>query len=386
MHPAQSRYDMGIYANYAATTPILSEAVLTELRAYLDGAHFSAGRNFEGIEEQTIAIRARKAIARLLGAADPLSVIFTGGATASLNMAIHGLAETGDHVLATSVEHNAAARPLEALRKTGAINLEWLQCEPDGTLDVEKLRKAIRRNTKMLVMTHASNVLGTILPVTECFKIASERGIFTILDMAQTAGVLPWSMGEHCDFIAFAGHKGLGALAGTGGFVLGKRARNRMRAWVSGGTGSASHSLDMPDSLPDKFEPGTQNTLGILSLAASVEEILHTGVDAIREHERACLMRFLAGLKGIDKIAPCGTLDPDRSVAVVSLVVKGHDAGEVSARLFERHGIITRSGQHCSPLAHKTAGTYPAGSIRFSFGRGTTEAEINTMLEALSAL
>ena len=377
---------MRIYANYAATTPILSESVLEEVRAYLGGVRLNTGRNFESIEAATIALRARRAIAHLFGVDDPLRVIFTSGATASLNMAISGLARPGDHVLATSIEHNATARPLEALRKDGVIDLEWLQCEPDGSLDVEKLRKAIRKNTSLLVMSHASNVLGTILPVAECFKIAEEHGMFTILDMAQTAGVLPWAIGEHCDFAAFAGHKGLGALAGIGGFVISQRACSRMRTVIAGGTGSVSHSLDMPDHLPDKFEPGTQNTLGILSLAASVEEIAAEGIEAIQKKERSCLARFMAGLRSIKKAVPCGTLDPDRSVALVSLVVQGYDAGEASLRLFENHGIITRSGQHCSPLAHKTAGTYPGGAIRFSFGRATTEAEIDTILEALSML
>jgi len=377
---------MGIYANYAATTPTLTEAVLEELRAHLNGIHLNTGRNFESIEAATIALRARRAIANLLGVKNPLSVIFTSGATASLNMAIHGLVRVGDHVLSTSLEHNATARPLEALRKNGVIDLEWLQCEPDGTLNVEKLRKAIRVNTRLLVMSHASNVLGTILPVEECFKIAHEYGILTVLDMAQTAGVLPWTMGVYCDFIAFAGHKGLGALAGTGGFVIGDRAYSEMRTWVSGGTGSASHTLDMPDYLPDKFEPGTQNTLGILSLAASVEEILRTGLENIRNRERLCFARFVTGLRNIKKVVPCGTLNPDRSVAVVSLLVQGYESAEAALRLFERNGIITRSGQHCSPLAHKTIGSFPDGTVRFSFGRGTTEAEIDIMLEALSAL
>jgi len=377
---------MGIYANYAATTPALSEAVLEELRVYLGGIHLNAGRNFEGLEAATIALRARKAIANLFDVDDPLRVIFTSGATASLNMAIHGMIRPGDHVLATSVEHNAVARPLQALRENGVIELEWLQCEPDGSLAADKVLKALRKNTRLLVMSHASNVLGTILPVTDCFRIAHEHGVFTVLDMAQTAGVLPWTMGEYCDFAAFAGHKGLGALAGTGGFVIGKHASTRMRPWVSGGTGSASHSLTMPDFLPDKFEPGTQNTVGILSLAASVEEILNTGIEKTRERERSCTARFLAGLGNIKKVRPYGTLDPDRSVAVVSLAVQGHDAGEVSQLLFEKYGIITRSGLHCSPLAHKTAHTFPEGTVRFSFGRGTLDAEIDTMLEALSSL
>ena len=375
-----------IYANYAATTPSLSPVVSGELCRFLSETHLNAGRNFEGLEAGAVALRARKAVARLFGTADPLRVLFTSGATAALNMAIHGLVRPGAHVLATSVEHNAAARPLEALRKAGHIDLEWLQCEPDGTLDPEKVRRAIRANTRLFVMTHASNVLGTILPAADCFKIAREAGVFTILDAAQTAGVLPFAMDDCCDCLVFAGHKGLGGLAGIGGFVLGKRAAAEMGHWLRGGTGSASHSLDMPEFLPDKFEPGTQNTIGALSLAASVEEIVCTSIASIREYERRLTARFIEGLHGLKKIRCTGTGDPERSVAVVSVVVSGEDAGDVSRRLFENHGIITRSGLHCSPLAHKTAGTFPEGTVRFSFGRSTTEAEIDTILAALAAL
>jgi selenocysteine lyase/cysteine desulfurase len=301
-------------------------------------------------------------------------------------MAIHGLVRPGDHVLATGVEHNATARPLEALRKSGVIELEWLRCDPDGSLESAAVRGAIRNNTRLLVMTHASNVLGTLLPVTECFRIAHEYGVFTILDVAQTGGVLPFAMEDCCDVIAFAGHKGLGALAGIGGLVLGEAACKEMRPWIAGGTGSVSDSLAMPDFIPDKFEPGTQNTIGMLSLAASVEAILSVGVAAIRERERALTARFLSGLGSLKKIRVQGTLDPDRSVAVVSVVVPGRDAGELALALFEKHGIITRSGLHCSPLAHKTAGTFPGGTVRFSFGAGTTDAEIDAMLGALETL
>jgi cysteine desulfurase family protein len=375
-----------IYANYAATSPALSAAVVRELQSYLGEVHLNAGRNFEGLEAGAIALRSRKAVARLFGAADPLKVVFAGGATAALNMAIHGLVSPGDHVLATGVEHNAAARPLEALRKSGVIEIDWLRCEPDGSLEPEKIRAAVRKNTRLLVMSHASNVLGTVMPAAECCKIAREYGVLTVLDTAQTGGVLPFTMDECCDVIAFAGHKGLGGLAGVGGLIVGEQARGRLRPWMAGGTGSVSQSLDMPDFFPDRFEPGTQNTIGILSLAASVEEIARKGVAAIRDHDRALTARFISGLRNIQKIKPCGTLDPDRCVAVVSVVVRGRDAGEVSRRLFEDHGIVTRSGLHCSPLAHRTAGTYPDGTVRFSFGSGTTEAEIDTILEALSTV
>jgi selenocysteine lyase/cysteine desulfurase len=222
------------------------------------------------------------------------------------------------------------------------------------------------------------------LPVAECFGIARECGVLTILDTAQTAGVLPFTAGDCCDVIAFTGHKGLGGLAGSGGFVIGDAAK--MRPWVSGGTGSMSDSLDMPGFLPDKFEPGTQNTIGILSLAVSVEEILRTGVEKIRECERALSARFIAGLRGMEKITVYGTDAAEQSVALVSIVVQGRDAGEVSRCLFEKHGIVTRSGLHCSPLAHKTAGTYPGGTVRFSFGSGTTENDVDAVVAALASI
>jgi cysteine desulfurase family protein len=380
---------MKMYANYAATSPALSAAVVKELCGYLGETHLNAGRNFEGLEAGTIALRARRAIARLFDVSDPLRVVFTGGATQSLNMLIHGLAWEGCHVLATGVEHNAVARPLHKLHKNGVIQLDWLRCDPDGSLDTGRLRAAIKKNSRLLVMTHASNVLGTILPVNDCFRIAREYGVFTVLDAAQTGGVLPLAMGDCCDALVFAGHKGLGGLAGSGGFVLGKAAADAsggIRQWMSGGTGSASASLDMPDFLPDRFEPGTQNTIGILSLAASIEEILRIGVENIMKREQGYTARFLSGLGEIKNVSPCGTRDPARCVPIVSVVVRGRGAGEVSRLLFEKHDIITRSGLHCSPLAHQSAGTFPDGTVRFSFGRGTTEEGVDAMLEALSTL
>jgi cysteine desulfurase family protein len=374
-----------IYANYAATSPALSPAVVRELCKYAGGTHLNAARNFEGLEAGAIALRARRAVAALFGVASPLNVIFTSGATQSLNMAVNGLVRPGDHVILTGVEHNAVARPLERLRKSGAIEADCIPFDADGSLDAGMVSAAIEKNTRLFVMTHASNVLGTILPAAECFAAARERGVFTVLDAAQTGGILPCTMALGADVIAFTGHKGLGALAGIGGLVLGEAAAREMRPWLAGGTGSASGSLDMPDFLPDKFEPGTQNTIGILSLAASVEEILRAGVENIRERERSLTARFLSGLRTLKKITVYGTGDAGRSVAVVSLAVQGCDAADTARRLFENHGIVTRSGLHCAPLAHRTAGTYPGGTVRFSFGRGTTEAEIDAMLNVLSS-
>jgi cysteine desulfurase family protein len=374
-----------IYANYAATSPALKAVVRRELSEYLMETHLNAGRNFEGLEACTIALRARRAVAALTGAADPLKVILTSGATAALNMVIHGLARRGGHILATGVEHNATARVFHALSSgESGVEADYLPCAPDGTLEPDSFKAALKPNTRLLVISHASNVLGTIMPAAECFSIAREHGVITVLDAAQTAGVLPLNMDGLCDVLVFAGHKGLGGLTGIGGFALGARAVSEMRPFLYGGTGSASDSLEMPAFLPDRFEAGTQNSIGALSLAVSVEEILRTGVDTIREHERALAERFLAGLAENKRIRVFGTRDSRRSVAVVSLAVEGMDAAALSRSLFEKHGIVTRSGLHCSPLAHKTAGTFPEGTTRFSFGRATRPAEIDTILEALS--
>ncbi|MDR2397339.1 MAG: aminotransferase class V-fold PLP-dependent enzyme [Spirochaetaceae bacterium] len=373
-----------IYANYAATTPALSPGVTRELRSYLGETHLNAARNFEGLEAGAIALRARKALARLFGAESPLQVVFTSGATAGLNLVIQGLVRPGDHVLATMVEHNAVARPLEALRKTGIITVDWLPCDAEGFLDPQQVRQGIKKNTRLLILSHASNVLGTLLPVAECFSIAREQGVFTLLDAAQTAGVIPLTRELGADGIVFTGHKGLGALAGIGGLVLGEEVSQAMRPWIAGGTGSASASLDMPLFLPDKFEPGTQNTMGILSLAVSVEELLDIGVETIREQEKALTSRFISGLEALSNVRLYGPKEPDHRTAPVSLGIQGSDPGEVAGSLFEKHRIVTRSGLHCAPLAHKTAGTYPEGTVRFSFGRGSTEAEVDSTLEALA--
>lgn len=376
-----------IYMNYAATSPGLSAKVREALRAYLENdQNLSAGRNFEGLEDSATALRARMALGRLFGVKQPARVVFTSGVTASLNMVLNGLVRPGDHVLATSLEHNAVARPLTLLQEHGVIEAEFVPCTPDGTLDPQEVRRRIRPNTRLLVMTHASNVLGTILPVAPCFAMAKQHGLYTVLDSAQTAGVLPVAMDENTDVVAFTGHKGLRGLAGSGGFAMGGDAAKAIRPWLVGGTGSASHSLRQPDFLPDKFEPGTPNTIGIHSLEVSVGELLETGVEAIREEEKALCSRFLDGASQIAGLTVYGTKNADNCVAVVSVGIPGQDAGILAQRLHDEHGVLTRSGLHCSPLAHRTAGTYPEGTVRFSFGPGTTPGQIDTALAALETL
>lgn len=377
-----------IYLNYAATTPVKPPRVTNGLIRYLEGnRHISGGRNFEGLDDGAAIYQARRALADFFGAPSCTSVVFTSGLTLSVNMILGGLLKPGDHVLATQVEHNAVARPLHRLRQQGRIEVDFLPAGPDGGFDPPVITKYVRPHTRLLVMPHASNVLGTILPWEESFALAKQYGLFTLLDTAQTAGLVPLRLNEHTDALAFTGHKGLGGLAGTGGFVLSKSAAGLLDPWVCGGTGSASDSLEQPEALPDKFESGTPNTLGIISLALGVEEIRERGLEAIRERGKILTRRFLEGARTISGLAVYGTGDAEKSVPVVSVNAAKDspwfDNALLARKLYDGYGLITRCGLHCAPLAHRCAGTFPGGSLRFSFGFETTEAEINMALKAL---
>ncbi|MDR0885027.1 MAG: aminotransferase class V-fold PLP-dependent enzyme [Clostridiales Family XIII bacterium] len=373
-----------IYMNYAASSPGTSPYVTGGLTAYLnDNLHLNAGRNFEGLEDSLIALRARKALAELFEISHASNVLFTSGVTASLNMILNGILKPGDHVLASGLEHNAVARPLELLRRNGIIEVEYLPHNQDGSMDADMIHTRIKPHTRLLVMTHASNVLGTILPIKESFAIAKSYGITTVLDAAQTAGCYPVSMDKDTDILAFTGHKALHGLAGIGGFVLKDGISDQIRPWFTGGTGSASMQLMQPDFLPDKFEPGTPNTLGILSLALSVEEICKIGIHEIRTKEVELTQRFRAYCHQIPELIIDGPEDASKTVAVVSVHCPHIDSGVLARRLYEEHGIITRSGLHCAPLAHQVAGTFPEGTLRFSFGYDTTMEDIDITCKAL---
>ena len=377
---------MQVNMNHAATSATKPQAVTEALTAYLlKNSHQSVSRGSGELASTKIALEARIALAALFGIDNPSHIIFTSGATESLNMAIHGLMREGCHILATSLEHNAVARPLHLLREQGRAEVTFLPCDAAGGFDPQSVCAALRPNTRLLVMTHASNVLGNILPVEEAFALAKQHGLITILDAAQSVGHIPVMLGKNTDVIAFAGHKGLRGLAGTGGLVLSAHAAKSMRIWKTGGTGSHSHLLTMPDFLPDKFEAGTPNTLGIVSLHAAVRVLLETGLEQVRAHEMRMTERFVTGIKKLP-LQLCGRYHPEEWVPVVSLLIPQKDAGVLARRLMEEFSIETRSGLHCAPLAHQSIGTFPAGTLRFSFGADTTASEIDYALDALKQL
>ncbi|MBM7687809.1 class V aminotransferase [Enterococcus ureilyticus] len=376
-----------VYLNHAATSNHKFAATVEELCHYLtENNNLNTNRGSQNIDELELIFDARQVLANFFQAPDPAHIIFTANATTSLNMILNGLLKTGDHVITTAVEHNAVARPLHRLEVEGQISVTRLCCDQKGQLDPDQLKSMIRPETKVLVMTHASNVLGTILPVSDCFKIARNHGVITVLDSAQTAGFLPIDMTEmSIDVLAFTGHKGLMGLSGIGGFALAKNREPMIDPWLTGGTGSASLSFEQPVFLPDKFEPGTLNMLGILSLKSAIQSIERIGLNNIAAHEQLLTKRFLEGLEKLP-VTVLGTSDPFSRVPVVSITVARLDAGEFSQLLFDRYQIITRSGLHCAPLAHQTAGTLKSGAVRFSFGWNTSVEEIDYTLQAIKEI
>jgi cysteine desulfurase family protein len=376
-----------VYLNHAATSNHKFETTVNELCTYLkENNNNNTNRSANGLNEANLLFETRQLLARFFQAPDPAHVIFTSSATMSLNMILHGLLKPGDHVLTTMVEHNAVSRPLHLLETEKNVAVTRLFCKKDGTLDPKQIAAAIRPETKVLVMTHASNVLGTVLPVKACFEQAKKQGLITVLDSAQTAGFLPIDMEKmSIDILSFTGHKSLMGVSGIGGFVLGKDIEKQLDPWLTGGTGSASMSLKQPAFLPDKFEPGTLNMLGIISLKSAVRAIQEYGLEQIMAQERMLTARFLKGLQALP-VQILGTQEAKRSVPVVSIVAPTIDTNELAQQLADDFQIITRSGLHCAPLAHETAGTLKTGAVRFSFGLETTTEEIDYTLSALEAI
>jgi cysteine desulfurase family protein len=345
------------------------------------GATPGRGGHWREEQAQRIATEARRAIAGLVNAPAPEGVIFTMNATQAINIGLKGLLRPGDHVITSSIEHNAVWRPLKALERRGVL-LTAIPCAPDGTLDPEDVARAIRRETRLLVVTHASNVLGTLLPIGELGKIAHQHGIYFMVDAAQTAGAYPIDMqAMHIDLLAFAGHKGTYGPHGTGALVL--RPDIHLDTIMEGGSGIHSADEEMPAELPLRLEPGSQNAAGIAGLLAGVRFVLETGVERIRRHEMGLARRFIERIADIPGLRILGPADLSQRVAVISLTVKGYFPDQLAAVLDKVFDVATRAGLHCAPQAHRTAGTLEDGALRFSPGYFNTEEDIDFAAQAL---
>ncbi len=378
-----------IYLDSAATSWPKPPEVIQAMSDYLERAGGSPGRSGHrlSIAAARVVYQARELAAELFNAPDPLRVILTSNATHSINIALRGLLKPGDAVAATGVEHNAVMRPLRALEADG-VRLTVLPCRPDGSLDMDQARPSLRPGTKLVVATHANNVTGTILPIAEVAAMARDAGALLLVDAAQTAGVVPLDMRAlGIDLLAFTGHKGLLGPSGTGGLIIGDRVDCAgIEPLMRGGTGSRSEFEEQPEVLPDKFESGTLNGVGIAGLRAGIDYVMKRGVGAVREHEKALTKMLLEGLSSIPGVMVYGPGDPDGCTAVVSFRIADQRVSETGLRLDEEYGVLSRVGLHCAPAVHRTIGTLPEGTVRFAPGAFTTMGDIEAAVEAVRSI
>ena len=438
-----------IYLDNAATSFPKPEEVPMAVYDYMTklGTNVNRGGYATAYDTESVVFECRELIGALFHAPDYKNVVFTRNITESLNVVLKGLLHSGDHVIVSSMEHNAVMRPIRQLEKKG-VSFTRAQCESDGSLKPEKLLRCLRPDTKAVVMTHASNVFGTMLPIQEVGAFCKENGLVFILDSAQTAGVFPIDMEKmHIDILCFTGHKGLLGPQGIGGFILRDELVLKIEPLISGGTGSLSNVETVPEFMPDRFEAGTPNLPGIFGLHAalnwlrklgeasllnketekekesffiednlsllslseeeilckenaykkeleslpsfSVEQCFEASLKIIREHELRLTEEFLKLLKPLEKkgeLKIIGKKDTEMRTGVVSIQTLTRELSDTAFQLDTRYGIMTRVGLHCAPSAHKTMGTYPTGTIRFSFGFANTDKEVKLAIDALKEL
>lgn len=377
-----------IYLDNASTSFPKAEGVAEAMCGYVQncGCNVSRGGYDEAYQAEEQVLDTRQRLTRLFHGPDCRNVVFTKNITESLNVLLKGLLRSGDHVLVSAMEHNAVMRPVVQLAGRG-VAFDRIPCGADGSLRMEEAEKLLRPETKAVVMLHGSNVCGTLMPAEKMGAFCRRHGLVFILDTAQTAGTFPIDMeAMHIDALAFTGHKGLLGPQGIGGFLLRPELVGRIEPLLSGGTGSVSHLEEVPAFMPDRFEAGTLNLPGIMGLHAALVWLEQQGMDNIRRHELALTGRFLEGLRDIPKLRAVGRDGVEGRAAVVSVACEGMDPAFLADALGREYGVLTRVGLHCAPNAHKVLGTYPTGTVRFSFGPQNTEAHVDAALKALQEL
>ncbi len=375
-----------IYLDNAATSWPKAPGVARAVAAALNYPSGNPGRTSHRVaDEAAMRIQeCRENLAQLFGIANPLRICFAANTTEALNIAIKGVLVPGDHVVCSSMEHNSVWRPLCALRCRG-VHVSVARAAADGVVSVEAIARLLRPSTRLIVLTHASNVTGSLQPVAEVGALARECGIPLLVDAAQTAGSVSIDVDAmHIDMLAFPGHKGLLGPAGTGGLYVGESVD--VRPLKEGGTGSVSLDAHQPGFYPDRLESGTLNLPGIAGLAVSVQSLLQRGVASVARHEYRCMDRLLRGLAAIGGVTLYGPPRDQPRASVVSFNVRSLDPAQVAAALDERAGIACRPGWHCAALAHRTIGTVKTGTVRLSPGPFTSMREIDEALGAVAAL
>ena len=381
-----------IYLDQASTSFPKAPGVAQAMMDYLtmNGVNVNRGCYSSAYSAEEVIYETRQLLAELFHFSKCKNVIFTPNVTTSLNFILKGFLKPGDHILVSAMEHNAVMRPVVQLASLG-ISFVRIPCRTDGSMILEKVEELIRPETKAIVTLHASNVCGTRMPLDALGEICQRHQLYFVVDSAQTAGILPINMDKmHIDALAFTGHKGLRGPQGTGGFLVSQELAEQMEPLISGGTGSVSHTEEIPDFMPDRFESGTPNLPGIYGLHEALLYLKTHSLQAINEKELSLTGYFLEQLQALDDtgrhIRIIGKKDLTDRNAVVSIQTPEIDMSQVAWQLDNEYGVMTRVGLHCAPNAHKTLGTYPAGTIRFSFGPENTKNELDFAIQGLKKI
>ncbi|UZW15917.1 aminotransferase class V-fold PLP-dependent enzyme [Clostridium pasteurianum] len=374
-----------IYLDNAATSFPKPSEVYDEVLNCMKNYAANPGRSSHdmSIKASSKIAETRQELSTLFNIDCPFNIIFTCNATESLNMAIKGLFKSGNHVISTVIEHNSVLRPLNYLNKAG-VELTLLDVNREGFIDIGELEKSIKKNTKAIIVNHASNVLGTIQDIEKIGSVCKKYGLIFMLDASQSAGVVTIDVDKaNIDLLAFPGHKGLLGPQGTGGLFV--REGIKLNNFIDGGTGSNSSSMDQPDFLPDKFESGTLNTPGIAGLYEGIKFIKKIGIENIEKRERALTEYLLSELKKISYVELYGLNSVENRAAVVSINIDGMDSSTVGY-ILNKNNIAVRTGYHCAPLIHHVIGTKEYGTVRISPGYFNTEKDIEKFLDVIKSI
>lgn len=371
-----------IYLDQAATSFPKPPSVIAAVCDHLTHLGANPGRSGHSLSVQAArsVYACRERLARFIGASDARQVIFTPNATVGLNLILLGYLNAGDHVVTTSMEHNSVTRPLRFLRETRDVRITVVRADDVGRISAKDVGTAVKADTRMVVINHASNIVGTIAPIADIRKAIGEVPL--MVDAAQTLGAIPIDVTkENIDLLAFSGHKGLLGPQGVGGLYL--RTGFEVKPLILGGTGSGSESDRQPTTLPDQYESGTPNGPGIAGLAAGLDHLLQLGPDVVRAREAQYRQLLWAGLSEIPRVTLYGPPDPGCAMPVIAMRIDGLSPNEVTQRLDRDHNVLTRSGLQCAPEAHRTLGTFPEGTVRVSAGIMNTPEELERAVDAV---
>lgn len=379
---------MNVYLDNASTTFPKPKAVSEAMYNFLINIGGNPGRSNHdnALETNRLLLEARESIASFFNFNKMENVIFTSNITSSLNILINGILKKGDHVITSSMEHNSVIRPLYSLKENNIIELDIISADSFGFISPADIENKIKENTKLVVITHTSNVFGSIQPIREIGEVCKKHNIFFVIDSAQSAGVLNIDFKDfNLSALAFTGHKSLFGPQGTGGFIINDDLNSICSPYALGGTGSLSYSLTQPDFLPDKFESGTLNMPGICGLLEGIKFIKNEGLNTIYKKNSYLRSYLVEELHNINNVILYDSIEKaDSYTSCVSFNIKGLDTSELSYLLDSDYNIKNRSGLHCSPLAHKTIGTYPSGTVRLSISYFNTKDEIDYAISSIN--